>query len=118
MRIGELSRQTGVDQRLLRYYEHQGLLHPTRLPNGYRAYQDADVVQVAWIRRLLAAGLSTATIAGFAACPRDPAQRPTAACDRLVSRLRGERTRLDAAIDDLTRSRAVLDELITAASNR
>ncbi|MCX5095152.1 MerR family DNA-binding transcriptional regulator [Streptomyces sp. NBC_00365] len=34
MRIGELSRRTGVPTRILRYYEEQGLLGPERAPNG------------------------------------------------------------------------------------
>jgi DNA-binding transcriptional MerR regulator len=34
MRIGELSRRTGVSQRSLRYYEEQGLLMPARLASG------------------------------------------------------------------------------------
>ena len=38
MRIGELSRITGVSTRSLRYYEEQGLLVGERLPNGYRDY--------------------------------------------------------------------------------
>ena len=43
MRIGELSRRTGVPERLLRYYEEQDLLHPQRLPSGYREYTEEDV---------------------------------------------------------------------------
>ncbi|MGN0096335.1 MAG: MerR family DNA-binding transcriptional regulator [Corynebacterium sp.] len=34
MQIGELSRQTGVSIRSLRYYEEQNLLHPARLSSG------------------------------------------------------------------------------------
>jgi hypothetical protein len=64
MRIGALSRQTGVSRRLLRYYEEQGLLRPVRLANGYREYSETDVAAVQHIRALLAAGLPTAVIAG------------------------------------------------------
>jgi DNA-binding transcriptional MerR regulator len=46
MRIGELSRRTGVNERLLRYYEEQGLLRPDRLPSGYRVYAESDVQTV------------------------------------------------------------------------
>ena len=41
MRIGELSRRTGVPARLLRYYEEQDLMHPERDSNGYRSYAAA-----------------------------------------------------------------------------
>jgi DNA-binding transcriptional MerR regulator len=63
MRIGELSRRTGVSVRLLRYYEEQGLLMPSRRPSGYREYGSGDAERVRRIRVLLAAGLSTAKIA-------------------------------------------------------
>ncbi len=39
MKIGELSRRTGVPTRMLRYYEEQGLLRPERADNGYRSYR-------------------------------------------------------------------------------
>ncbi|MEN3356366.1 MAG: hypothetical protein V7637_348 [Mycobacteriales bacterium] len=65
----------------------QGLLHP----NGYRDYQDADIATVAWIRRLLAAGLSTGTIGQFPACAREDLVRPPQCGERLVGRLREER---------------------------
>ena len=63
MRIGVLARETGVSERLLRYYEEQGLLRPARRSNGYREYAASDVVAVSHIRSLLAAGLPTAVIA-------------------------------------------------------
>ncbi|MGX1372208.1 DNA-binding transcriptional MerR regulator [Streptomyces canus] len=46
MRIGELSRRTGVPTRLLRYYEEQDLLHPARDDNGYRSFDEAAVRDV------------------------------------------------------------------------
>ena len=69
MRIGELCRRTGVSARMLRYYEAQGLLAPSRRPSGYRDYAEPDVSRVQHVRDLLAAGLSTATIAAGRAAP-------------------------------------------------
>lgn len=46
MRIGELSRRSGVSARSLRYYEQHGLISAERSANGYREYGD-DVVQTA-----------------------------------------------------------------------
>ncbi|WP_458040653.1 MULTISPECIES: MerR family transcriptional regulator [Bacteria] len=59
MKIGELSAQTGIPSRMLRYYEQQGLLEAGRSHNGYRAYDDADVQRAIRVRGLVQAGLST-----------------------------------------------------------
>ena len=114
MRIGELASRTGVDPRLLRYYERQGLLHPAWEANGYRDFDEADVAAVFWIRRLLGAGLSTATIAEFQACVRYQGPPEAPGCQRLFDRLTEERARIDSAIAGLVASRAVLDEVIGA----
>ncbi|SHE76275.1 DNA-binding transcriptional regulator, MerR family [Streptoalloteichus hindustanus] len=114
MRIGELARRTGVSERLLRYYEEQGLLRPERRSSGYRQYRESDVVVVRRIRTLLAAGLSTATIARVLPCMCDVNDR-LIPCSDLVQELRAERARMDRQIDDLVRSRGLLDEVIGAA---
>jgi DNA-binding transcriptional MerR regulator len=44
MRIGELSRRTGVNAHQLRYYESQGLLEPARGANGYREYEEGALL--------------------------------------------------------------------------
>ncbi len=115
MRIGELSRRTGVSERLLRYYEEQGLLRPERLPSGYREYRDGDVDAVRRIRTLLAAGLSTATIASVLPCLRDDGPRLVPTCPGLLADLRRERDRMTEAIEALHASRAALDTVIAAA---
>ncbi|HVT68321.1 MAG TPA: MerR family transcriptional regulator [Trebonia sp.] len=112
MRIGELSRRSGVSQRSLRYYEEQGLLRPRRRPSGYREYAPSDVAVVRRIRGLLAAGLSTATIASVLPCIRDDGERLVPTCPDLVAELRRERDRIDQAIGDLTASRQILDTVI------
>lgn len=68
MRIGELSEQTGVSTRLLRYYEEQGLITPQRRPNGYRDYDEYLVDRVLKIRGLLDAGVPTRIIGNMLPC--------------------------------------------------
>ncbi|TWV32040.1 MerR family transcriptional regulator [Streptomyces misionensis] len=114
MRIGEMVRRTGVGERLLRYYEEQGLLAPARLPSGYRVYDEQDVETVRRIRALLAAGLTTDTIARVLPCVRDEGERLVPVCADLVAELRRERERITRAIDDLQASRGMLDTVIEA----
>lgn len=116
MRIGELSRRTGVHERLLRYYEQQGLIQPNRRPSGYREYSDSDIETVRRIRSLLAAGLSTNTIATVLPCLRDDDKRLVPICSDLVADLCQERDRITAAITELQVSRAMLDTVINAAA--
>jgi PAS domain S-box-containing protein len=59
MRVGELSRRTGVGVSTLRAWERRfGLLEPERSPSGQRLYTEADVERVAAVGRLLADGLT------------------------------------------------------------
>ncbi|SDL39566.1 MerR family transcriptional regulator [Streptomyces indicus] len=114
MRIGEMVRRTGVSERLLRYYEEQGLLTPARLASGYRVYADSDVAAVRRIRTLLAAGLPTATIAQVLPCIRDDGTTLTPVCPELVAQLRRERGRITDAIKELQASQGILDTVIAA----
>ena len=113
MRIGELSRRTGVRARLLRYYEEQGLLDPERDSNGYRSYGAADVFRVEQIRGLLDSGLTTEIIRRilpFLDCGIHlPVQCLTAETAEL---LEGEAERLGQRIACLSRNRdAILSYL-------
>lgn len=68
MKIGELSRRTGVSLRSLRYYEEQGLLSPERADNGYREYSPFAVEQVETVKFYLNLGFTTEQISGFLHC--------------------------------------------------
>jgi MerR family transcriptional regulator, copper efflux regulator len=51
MRIGELSRHTGVPVQTLRFYEREKLLRePPRTSGGYRSYGQSDLARVRFIR--------------------------------------------------------------------
>lgn len=63
MRIGDLSRRTGVPASTLRYYETEGLLEPTeRTEAGYRIYDKCAASRVLLIRRAQRVGLTLSDI--------------------------------------------------------
>src|SRR5689334_1904888 len=64
LRIGELSRRSGVSPELLRAWERRyGLLQPTRSEGGLRLYTTADLERVRAMQRHLASGLAAAEAA-------------------------------------------------------
>ncbi|MFD9405721.1 MerR family transcriptional regulator [Streptomyces sp. NPDC059989] len=114
MRIGELSRRTGVHTHQLRYYEAQGLLEADRHPNGYRAYDETAVLRVKQIRHLLGAGLSSEDIAYLLPCA--VGETPVLlGCPELLAAMRSRLQRLDDQMDRLAQSRAALAEYVDAA---
>jgi DNA-binding transcriptional MerR regulator len=116
VRIGVLARRTRVSERLLRYYEEQGLLRPARAANGYREYAESDVATVGHIRVLLAAGLPTAVIAQILQCVHgDGGQLVPAPCPGMITHLQREHARIGKAITQLQASQQALDTLLAAA---
>jgi DNA-binding transcriptional MerR regulator/methylmalonyl-CoA mutase cobalamin-binding subunit len=64
LRIGELSRRTGVSPEVLRAWERRyGLFSPQRTEGGFRLYSAADVARVNAMKRLVAAGVSASEAA-------------------------------------------------------
>ena len=113
MRIGALARETGVSERLLRYYEEQDLLRPARLPNGYREYAESDVVAVGHIRALLAAGLPTTVIAQVLHCVHNEGDEVVPSpCPAMITHLQRERARITEAITQLQSSQQALDAML------
>ncbi len=59
MTIGRLARRVGVAPSAIRYYEARGLLRAsTRLPNGYRRYDEGAVATLGFIRRAQSFGMT------------------------------------------------------------
>ncbi|MDX3688240.1 MerR family transcriptional regulator [Streptomyces sp. AK04-4c] len=117
MRIGELARRTGVSERSLRYYEAQGLLTSDRTPGGHRDYAEGAIDRVIRIQEFYAAGISSPKIAELLPCVRDVDGGPSEiATPRLVDDLSVDRDRIDRKIDELRRSREVLDDVIATAA--
>lgn len=112
VRIGELSKATGVSTRSLRYYEQQGLIRSQRQANGYREYGPEAVDVVAFVQDLFAAGLSSRLLREIIPCavgdsdgppPADLLAQVEKVRDDLVhqeQRLRARRQTLDDYLAD------------------
>ncbi|MCI2416065.1 MerR family transcriptional regulator [Saccharopolyspora sp. K220] len=120
MRIGELSERTGTSRRLLRYYEEQGLILPSRSANGYREYDEYNVDRVVQIRGLLDAGLPTRIIKQILPCLDKPRIIYFSdATPEMIATLEHERDRMTERIRFLTRNRnAIADYLDAVRDNR
>ncbi|MFJ2829657.1 MerR family transcriptional regulator [Streptomyces sp. NPDC087263] len=117
MKIGELSRRTGVPTRMLRYYEEQNLLHPARGENGYREYGDTAVPCVQQIRGLLDSGLTTEIIRAilpFLSAPGEIHLHPECLTPETAALLRDEIDRIQSRIDCLARNRDALRAYLAA----
>jgi MerR family transcriptional regulator, light-induced transcriptional regulator len=109
LRIGELSRRTGVSVELLRAWEKRyGLLEPARSEGGFRLYSDADIERVQTMQRHLGEGLAAAEAARRALAP-PAAQTPTNG--GLVDASRRELAEALAAFDE-ARAHAAFDRLL------
>ena len=131
MRIGGLSRCTGVDVDTIRYYEKASLLPlPTHAPNGYRDYGTPQLDRLAFIRHCRALDMPLAEIARLL----DFVPHPQADCgdinqliDAQLARVRARLQSLRALENQLAALRArcdtghlaadcgILQELVSAA---
>ncbi|HEX2734653.1 MAG TPA: Cu(I)-responsive transcriptional regulator [Polyangiaceae bacterium] len=63
MKIGEVAAASGVSAKMIRYYESIGLIRrAARSAGGYRAYSDADVHTLQFVRRCRQLGFGMAEI--------------------------------------------------------
>jgi MerR family transcriptional regulator, light-induced transcriptional regulator len=99
LRIGELSKRSGVSPELLRAWERRyGLLRPERSPGGLRLYTSGDLERVRVMQQHLADGLAAAEAAALAV---GGAEGPDADAPVLLP---------DAVRDDLAEALARFDE--------
>jgi DNA-binding transcriptional MerR regulator len=109
MGTSQLADQVGVNPQTLRYYERRGLLAPPRRsPSGYRDYPDSAVRLVRFVKRVQQLGftledasrLLQLAVGGPRACERARAMATAHIAD------------IDQRIEDLTRMRGSLGELV------
>ena len=112
LRIGELSRRSGVSPELLRAWERRyGLLSPARSKGGLRLYSSDDLERVRTMQRLLAEGMAAAEAATLVIGDLPLPDAPLLDPDSAIAELRDA---LDAF--DEPAAQTVLDRLFAAAT--
>jgi DNA-binding transcriptional MerR regulator len=110
LRTGELAEQAGVNVQTLRYYERRGLLAvPARRPSGQREYPQGTVRLLRTIKAAQRLGFTLAEIEELLDLSEH--RRGTGELHR---RAQAKVAEIDARIDQLTRMRRALLEVMTA----
>jgi peroxiredoxin/DNA-binding transcriptional MerR regulator len=117
MQISELARRTGASTKAVRYYEHLGLIDPSRLRNGYRDYSEEDVQIVSEVRALAAIGIPPSKAGPFVDCLRH-GHTHSDECPESLAAYRDSIAVLDETIASLTQRRQVLTARLNAAACR
>jgi MerR family copper efflux transcriptional regulator len=94
MRIGELAKKSGIATSKIRFLESQGLVRSSRLPNGYRNYDQESVLTLQIVLQAQSFGFTLEEIrSGFL-----ETQGRGLRCDYIIQRLRGKIRQLDQHI--------------------
>jgi len=113
MRIGELAEQAGISTKAIRYYEQIGILAPpARSAAGYRAYDQAALGRLGFVRAAQAVGLTLGEIRQIIAF-RDDGQAP---CGHVTDLLQRRAADLDVRIRELQKLRGELRKLAQRAT--
>jgi MerR family copper efflux transcriptional regulator len=98
LKIGEVSRRSGVGVEALRFYEKGGLLDsPSRTFSGYRVYGEEVLERLAFIKRAQALGFSLDEIRRII----DDARKGESPCDEVREIVRRRMAELDERMREL-----------------
>ena len=108
MNIGDVSRQSGLPVKTIRYYEEIGLVRPHRGTNGYRDFAQADVHKLAFLARARSLGFTIEDCRALLALYEDR-QRASADVKRVAEEHLARIERKVAALEGM---RAALGHLV------
>jgi DNA-binding transcriptional MerR regulator len=105
LKIGEVSKRSGVGVEALRFYEKSGLLErPSRTYGGYRVYGEDVLDRLAFIKQAQALGFSLDEIRRVI----DDARKGESPCDEVREIVRRRMAELDERLRELQRHRREL----------
>lgn len=106
LKIGEMSKQTGVAVGALRYYESLGLIQSERGGNSYRYYAPETVQQVQFIKKAQSLGFSLEDI-GEVLTVHHQGDVP---CEFVQSLLQDKIQQLEAQIQEMVAFKSALEQ--------
>ncbi|CUH45376.1 Cu(I)-responsive transcriptional regulator [Ruegeria atlantica] len=112
MNIGDVSSQTGLPAKTIRYYEDIGLVKPLRDDNGYRRFRSQDVHKLNFLGRARALGFTIEDCRTLMALYEDE----TRASADVKKVARAHMAQIEAKIADLNAMRDTLSHLIDACA--
>ncbi len=112
MNIGDVSNQTGLPAKTIRYYEDIGLIKPLRDDNGYRRFRSQDVHKLNFLGRARALGFTIEDCRTLMALYEDD----TRASADVKKVARAHLAQIEAKIADLNAMRDTLGHLIDACA--
>ena len=113
IRIGALSRQSGVNIETIRYYERIGVLPKApRSSGGYRLYRHGDVARLAFVRRARGLGFSLDDVRELLTL----ADGKSRSCQRVYNMAGGRLADVRARLVDLRRLEGVLVDMVATCA--
>ncbi len=105
LKIGDVSKRSGIGVEALRFYEKSGLLErPSRTYSGYRVYGEEVLERLAFIKRAQALGFSLEEIRRII----EDARKGESPCDEVREIVRRRMAELDERLRELHRYRREL----------
>ncbi len=109
LKIGDVSRRSGVGVEALRFYEKSGLLDsPARTHSGYRVYGEDVLERLAFIKQAQALGFSLEEVRRIV----DDARKGESPCDEVREIVRRRLAELDERLRELRRYREELKQTL------
>ena len=109
LKIGEVSKRSGVGVEALRFYEKSGLLErPSRTYGGYRVYGEDVLDRLAFIKQAQALGFSLEEIRRIV----EDARKGQSPCDEVREIVRRRMEELDERLRELQRHRRELKQTL------